>query len=146
MPTIETPKKHSVTTTTRSTKWLRDRGYSVSNVEKWISFPDRANGNKIIRMRQDCFGFADLVAVKSDVVGTLYVQTTSRGNQSARRNKILASPDASNILQAGNRIHVHGWGQVGERGKRKLWEVFVFEAKLEHGRVNFYPLLEEEAF
>jgi hypothetical protein len=74
------------------------------------------------------------------------VQTTSRGHESSRRNKILASPDAANILQAGNRIHVHGWGQVGERGKRKLWEVFVFEAKLEHGKVNFYPLLEEEAF
>jgi hypothetical protein len=129
----------------RSTKFLRDRGYRVANVEKWISFPDKATG-RTVRMRQDAFGAFDLVCVNPEHVGTLYVQTTTRANQAARRNKILLSPDAPDVLRSGNRIHVHGWAQVGERGKRKIWEVFVFEAKLENGKVNFYPLLEEEAF
>jgi|SRR5277367_6459308 len=132
-------------TTPRSTKWLRERGYIVATVEQWITFPDRATG-KTIRTRRDCFGFADLLACNPEKHGALLVQTTTRTHQSSRRNKILISIDALTWLQAGNAIHVHGWAQVGERGKRKLWEVSVFEAKVEKGAINFYPVLEEEAF
>ena len=139
----------ATTTTPRSVKWLRDRGYCVANVEQWLTFPERKFGKptgKTIRIRKDCFGFCDLAACHPDENGTLYIQTTTRANQSARRNKILLSPDAATLLRAKNRIHVHGWAQMGGSGKRKLWEVSIWEARLEHGKVNFYPLFDEENF
>ena len=52
--------------TPRSIAWLRERGYVVGNVEKWI--PQ-------IRQRKDLFGFIDLLAVRGDE--TLGVQVTS---------------------------------------------------------------------
>src|ERR1700690_1959530 len=122
---------HTKTTMTkRSMDWLRGRGYSVTLVEQWILFPDRATG-KTVKIRRDAFGFCDIACVHPEHVGTLYVQTTTRVNQASRRNKILLAPAAVVVLQSANRIHVHGWAQVGARGRRKLWEVSVFEARLE---------------
>jgi len=127
--------------TKRSMDYLRKQGYVVAPTEQWISFPDRATG-KTIKIRRDAFNFCDLIGCHPDHAGTLYVQTTTRVNQSSRRNKILLSPEAVVVLRSQNRIHVHGWAQVGARGRRKLWEVAIFEAKLESSGIHFYPIME----
>jgi hypothetical protein len=140
-------RKKSTTMTKRSLDYLRDQGYEVAVVERWFDFPERKNGfptGKMIKQRMDCFGFADLVAVHMDKPGTLYIQTTSRDNQAARRQKILESRSIVPILRSGNRVHVHGWAKGGARGARKLWKVSIFEAKLESSGIKFYPAGERE--
>ena len=136
-----------MTTTKRSMDWLRKRGYTVCSVEQWISFPERKFGvptGKLIKIKRDAFGFCDILAVHPEHAGTLYVQTTTRTNQAARRNKILVEPAAETVLKSSNRVHIHGWAQVGAVGKRKLWEVTVFEAILESRGISFHPIFDEE--
>ena len=106
--------------TQRSLKLLRDRGYICGISEKWI--PASPAGFKGPIVRSDLWGFADICAVKIGVPGTTYVQTTSGSNVSARVEKIKGLAAAGIVKASGNKIVVHGWRTVGERGKRKLWE------------------------
>lgn len=131
--------------TKRSLDYLRDQGYEVVISERWFDFPERVKGlptGKTIKQRVDLFGFADLTAVKSEVPGTLYVQTTSRDHQAERRQKIIMSRSIVPILRSGNRVHVHGWALSGPRGSRKLWKVTITEAYFEAGQVKFRELRE----
>lgn len=84
--------------TERSLKLLREEGYLVAVVEKWNSF---------VKVRQDLFGFIDLLAIKENE--TLAVQTTSGDNVSARLTKIEASDNLPIVRKANWRIEVHGW-------------------------------------
>lgn len=87
--------------TQRSLKHLRDLGYRVAIVEHW---------NPFARIRNDLFGFIDLLAIKDGE--TLAVQTTSRGNVAARVAKITESEALSDVRKAGWRVIVHGWGKL----------------------------------
>lgn len=87
--------------TQRSLKYLRDLGYHVEIVEHFNSFT---------KQRKDLFGFADLLAIRENEV--LLVQVTSRGNVSARVNKITESPLLGIVRKAAIRIEVHGWGKL----------------------------------
>lgn len=101
-----------MTPTQRSLKQLRADGYFVAVVERW---------NPHVRIRQDLFGFADLLAFRGDEV--LLVQTTSGSNVAARLAKIAALPIATEWANGSNRrIVVHGWRKTGPRGKRKTWQ------------------------
>jgi hypothetical protein len=90
--------------TQRSLKMLRAEGFTVAVTEHWNAFA---------HIRQDLFGFVDLVALRASE--TLAVQTTTADNLSARRRKILASPLLSRVLGAGWRIEIHGWRKVKGR-------------------------------
>lgn len=97
--------------TQRSLALLRDEGWTVAIVEKW---------NQFARIRQDLFGFADLLAFRGDAV--LAVQTTSGSNVSARIEKIGQCQAALLWRESRYRtIEVHGWAKRGPRGKRKTW-------------------------
>jgi len=98
--------------TQRSLKELRKDGWTVAITEHW---------NPFAHIRQDLFGFIDLVAM-SPSRGLLAVQTTSGSNVGKRIAKIKAEPRAAIWLACGGRIQVHGWRKVGAKGKRKLWE------------------------
>jgi hypothetical protein len=99
--------------TQRSLKLLRDAGYFAAITEHW---------NQFAHIRQDLFGFCDIVAFKG-YGPVLFVQTTSGTNVSARVAKIVSNDAARAWVQEPNRlIVVHGWRKVGERGKRKLWD------------------------
>lgn len=84
--------------TQRSLKHLRDAGYLVEVVERWI--PQA-------RKRKDLFGFIDIMALNGEE--TLAVQTTSASNVSARVKKITEHENLSAVRDAGWRILVHGW-------------------------------------
>ena len=84
--------------TTRSLAHLRERGYVVAVVERW---------NPYARIRQDLFGFGDLLALGDDEV--IIVQTTSSANMAARIAKITEHPNLPAVRRAGIRIVVHGW-------------------------------------
>jgi len=100
---------------------LRDAGYLAAVVEKW---------NQHARIRQDLFGFADVIAARADKAGVLLVQTTTVSNQSKRLAKLLAIPAVAVVLQAQNRIQVHGWKKVLGRWTATVREVLMSDLEV----------------
>lgn len=98
----------SLTPTQLTLRKLRDDGWPlVEVVEHW---------NPHARIRQDLFGFIDVLAVRRDE--TLAVQTTSAAGVSARLRKIADHPNIGAVREAGWRIVVHGWAK--KSGKWQL--------------------------
>lgn len=95
--------------TTRSKKLLESEGWRVAIVEKW---------NHHCKIRQDLWGFADLIAMNPTEGRTCLIQTTSASNFSARKKKVLANPDAHLWITTGNEIFIHGW----KKNKSNRWE------------------------
>jgi hypothetical protein len=87
-----------VTPTQRSLAKLRADGWTTAIVEHW---------NAHARVRQDLFGFIDILALRDGE--TLAVQATSGSNVAARVAKIAASETAPIVRKAGWRIEVWGW-------------------------------------
>jgi hypothetical protein len=98
-----------ISPTQRSLKYLREQGYIVHIAERWNAFA---------KIRQDAFGFVDLIAVgKGETVG---VQTTSYSNISKRVAKITESEHLPVLREAGWRIVVHGWKKDAKTKKQVL--------------------------
>jgi hypothetical protein len=93
--------------TQRSLKLLRDEGWTVAITEKW---------NPFARIRQDLYGFIDLLAIREGFM--LAVQTTTLANISAREKKIKESPTYKILKSTGCDICVHGWKKL----KSGFWE------------------------
>lgn len=83
---------------------LRDDGYQAAVVEHW---------NPHARIRQDLFGFVDVLAVRG--TETLAVQATSTPNVASRVTKIADSPLVGAVREAGWRIVVWGWAKKSGR-------------------------------
>lgn len=83
--------------TQRSLEYLREQGYHCEIVEKW---------NPWRRVRQDLWGWCDILAIRRDEV--LAVQVTSAG-VAARIKKIQESDTILRVREAGIRVEVHGW-------------------------------------
>ena len=83
---------------------LRADGWTAEVVEHW---------NPHARVRNDLFGFVDVLALRGDE--TLAVQTTSVSNVPARVRKIAESPLVGAVREAGWSIRVHGWKKVSGR-------------------------------
>lgn len=83
---------------------LRGDGYQAAVVEHW---------NAYIGIRQDLFGFIDILAVRG--TETLAVQATSASNVSSRVHKIADSPHVAAVRDAGWRIVVWGWAKKKNR-------------------------------
>lgn len=96
--------------TQRTLKALRDLGATCAIVERW---------NQFAKVRQDLFGFADILAILGP--NLIALQTTSGDNHASRRTKILAEPMALAWLKTGNMIEIHSWSKKGPRGKAKKW-------------------------
>jgi carbonic anhydrase len=101
-----------LTPTQLSLRWLRGNGYVAEVVERW---------NPHARVRNDLFGFIDIVALRDDI--TLGVQTTSNGNVSARVKKIADSPMLPHVREAGWHLEVHGWA----KDKSNRWQIRVVD-------------------
>jgi hypothetical protein len=83
--------------TQRSLEYLRELGYYCEVVEKW---------NPWSRVRQDLWGWCDILAIRRDEV--LAVQVTASG-VAARIKKIQESDTVLRVREAGIRVEVHGW-------------------------------------
>lgn len=86
-----------MTPTQRSIAYLKAEGYTVAIVEHW---------NHFARIRQDLFGFIDLLAIRKGE--TLAVQVTASG-VSARLKKIMDHPNLPVVRDCGWKIEIHGW-------------------------------------
>jgi hypothetical protein len=86
----------SLSPTQRSLAYLREQGYRVAIVEHW---------NPHARIRQDLWGWCDLLAIRKNEV--LAVQVTASG-VAARIKKIQESDTIEMVRDAGIRVEVHG--------------------------------------
>ena len=86
----------SLSPTQRSLAYLREQGYLVAIVERW---------NPHARIRQDLWGWCDLLAIRKNEV--LAVQVTASA-VSERIRKIQESETVTAVRDAGIRIEVHG--------------------------------------
>lgn len=84
---------------------MRTDGWECAIVEKW---------NPFARVRQDLFGFIDIVCI-CPYRGILGVQTTVAGAVNKRLAKIKDEPRSQKWLNAGGHIVVHGWKKAGKR-------------------------------
>lgn len=87
----------SLSPTQRSLAYLREQGYFVAIVEHW---------NPHARIRQDLWGWCDLLAIRKNEV--LAVQVTASA-VSTRIKKIQESQTIAAVRDAGIRVEVHGW-------------------------------------
>lgn len=87
------------------------QGYTVAVVERW---------NPFARIRQDLFGFIDLLAIGENE--TIAVQTTSGSHVASRVKKIAEHENVEAVRKAGWRIVVHGWTKR-KNGRYELREV-----------------------
>jgi hypothetical protein len=118
--TARKPRRRPTPLLRRSLALLRREGYRTAVVERW---------NAHVRIRQDCYGFMDGLAIAADRPGALAVQATDITSLAAHREKLRALPapkgcTASNAviwLQAGNRIELHGWARPTKT--RRTWRV-----------------------
>jgi hypothetical protein len=101
-----------MTPTSRTLDELRRMGYTPAVVERW---------NPWAKIRQDLYGFIDILAVKEGETGVLAVQTTTTDHAANRMDKAKASPNLRVWLSCGNRFEVWGWAKRGGRGERKTW-------------------------
>ncbi len=110
--------------TQRSLKYLRDGGWKVAVVEKWVpSSPAGFNGPLITR---DVWNWGDLLAVHPQHTGAALVQTTTGSNAAARATKARGNADLIAWLAAGNRLILHGWRKLKGR-----WQVAECDIKIE---------------
>ena len=111
--------------TSMTLKVLRDQGYIAAVVETWQAFAC---------IRQDLFGFADILAYTPGKPGVLLAQVTSWSCATARIKKIRHERmvAASNWIGNGRSLEVWGWGVRDVEGKKR-WcaRIFDFNKELE---------------
>lgn len=117
-------RKKPVMLTGRSRKFLEQSGFLVSLVERNLNIP-RPGSQENFRRKFDAFGIADLIAVKAEVAGTLYIQVTDFSHGAEHKEKILAAKASPVLLQAQNQVHLHLWKAFRKNG-RKLWKLHVY--------------------
>lgn len=96
--------------TARTLHLLRREGYLPAVVERWLP---GAN------VRQDLWGFGDVLAVHPVARAFLIVQATTLPNIASRLNKARALPALAAWLQAGGAFEVHGWVKCNGRWTAK---------------------------
>lgn len=99
-------------TLARSLELLRRAGYICAIVEKTIPY-------KFIK--QDLFGFIDIVALKAGERGVLGVQSTTDGNRCKHRITLEKLPALKLWLSCGNRLTLHVWGKAKFKTKSNAW-------------------------
>jgi hypothetical protein len=85
----------------RSIKYLKEAGFKpVVKVEKWNAFA---------KIRQDLFGFIDLVALKDHTLG---VQVTTMSHKQDHLDKITNHENYAPVKAAGWKIELHSWRKL----------------------------------
>ena len=77
--------------------------------------------NSFVKIRQDLFGFIDVLGVGNGE--TIAVQTTTDSHVSERVKKIADSDKIAACRDAGWKIEVHGWKKVKNRWQVRIIDV-----------------------
>lgn len=115
--------------TQRALEYFRKQGWHAGVTEKWNPYAGPMRDGKPVGIRQDLFGFVDLVLIAPEHQGTTFVQVSSVGGLSARIKKVLEDDRmrlvASDMLLAHNRLWFMGWRKVG-----RFWQPTIREASV----------------
>lgn len=104
--------------TQRTLEMLREEGTTAQVVERWQMIPGHPGGG----VRQDLFGFIDVIAIQGDV--TLGIQCCADSGHSAHVSKCKAEPRCAEWLKGRDRkVEIHSWGLRGGKGKPKRWKL-----------------------
>lgn len=87
--------------TQRTLASLKAQGYTAAIVEKW---------NPHARIRQDLFGFIDVLAIREGEV--LGVQACAGSSASARVKKITEHEHIAAVRKSGIRVEVWAWRKL----------------------------------
>lgn len=105
--------------TQRTLAALRNRGCLAAVAEKWNPYAGTHG------IRQDLFGFIDVLAIEPGKIGCLGVQCCASSGMAAHRRKIIedCADAAADWLRADNRIELWGWRKVKLKrgGKAERW-------------------------
>lgn len=112
MPAIRARKPKKTSPTQRSLKYMRAAGYLCQVVEKW---------NPHARVRQDLFGFIDILCVKGEDIVGIQACSSAGGDPADRVRKITEHEHWPLVCDA-IRVIVHGW-RKNTAGKWVLREV-----------------------
>jgi hypothetical protein len=85
----------------------------LRDTEGWLLVEVVERWNPHAQIRQDLFGFVDVIAVRPGE--TLAVQTTTAANVSTRIRKIADHPNLPALREAEWTIRVHGWAKKSGR-------------------------------
>ena len=98
-----------VSPTQNTLKHYRSLGYKARVTEHW---------NPFAKVRQDLFGFIDVVAVgNGNIIG---VQATSWSNHAARKSKIMSIEEPITWCQSRGLVHLISWKKVKNRWTPRL--------------------------
>jgi hypothetical protein len=98
-------------TSARTMKWLRDRGFLADNVERYNAYTKRRN---------DWCQFADIIAIHEEHK-VWFVQTTSGTNHASHFNQMVRNEKVLKTMKCGGKVILISWSKRGKKGKRKLW-------------------------
>lgn len=106
----------------RSLKHLRDNGWTVCIVEKFIKHPNMPFGKRI-----DAFGIGDLLACRQldgdHQPGQIALVQCCSTDFAKHKDKLLAIPELQTWKDSGGEVILHGWAKRGPRGKRKTYQL-----------------------
>lgn len=110
-----------ISNTSRTLKYIREKGWSVDMVERWIHMPTHPVGG----FRKDYLGFADMIALGEKSI----IAIQSCGQAFAEHNRKITddekvSENALLWLENGGRLILIGWHKVKLKrgGKAMRWE------------------------
>jgi len=104
-----------MTNTSRTLKYLRDRGWEVGMVERYLSFAGKFG------KRVDLFNIIDIIGMNGKQI--LAVQSCGQA-YSEHNKKILASPMAVKWLESGGLLWLVSWRKLKLKrgGKAMRWK------------------------
>jgi len=108
-----------------SLKKLRKSGYMCAIVEKY---------NHFVKIRQDLFGFIDILAVhpnKKEILG-IQACTDTGGHMSKHKMKVKNNKKLNIWLKSGGMFEIWAWAKKGKKGKRKLWVLRTAKLKVKN--------------
>lgn len=109
-----------MTPTQRTLKHLKDLGYTVGTVERWIPNPAHPGGG----FRKDLFGFIDLIALTDK--GVMAVQSTGQAFSShLYKLTVEKSEEVRKWLETpGTTLYLYGWRKTKLKrgGKAMRWQ------------------------
>ena len=125
----------------RSKAWLEEKGFHVWIVEHF---------NPFAHIRQDMYGFADLVAIRHDMKGVWAINACGEnvkehigkylnGWTHPKKGQQPPNPHLPVWLCGGNRMSIMGWGKRSSDGKgsRKVWTLRLVEFYLDGAEVKW---------
>lgn len=98
--------------TVRTLDLLRKEGWLCAVVERY---------NMHAKLRQDLYGFGDVLAIHAGIKQTMIVQTTTRSNLTSRVKKAKHLRSMLICLRAGVWVQFHGW----YKDRSGVWRVAI---------------------